>query len=838
MEKEVQRSWFDWKDPSLTFSWSRPDPDIVQEIEDNQGRVAPRFAFCPAVSQKRLSVLVEGLRQAGYRPIRCRPFAPKNPQKLTQFAVVWTRDDQAWKWAGSLSVQQIRQVNLEWQKQGYVPVDVAGYLHPQGNSSEARFATVWVRANVPAKMFVQLPLKTFVQQSQLIQRHGFALVTVQSFLNPEGKIRCCGVIQAQPSGVTDFEVSLHATTLQYRQQASDLTRLPLDVDVLSLPQTASWFSGTILLTGAKARVAATRMLHDRITTHRVASAMALWSANPIWFPVTWVRSEQEAKRLDLLRKDTLQSAMRSLEDALAAGYHDVKDLENSPWLRELHSEPRFPDLIKAARQDLRYSTVLRTSPLWEVKQIHALELADHRRQSRELESLGYRITAMSVAETSESGKRLVTSLWHRPLPDDDQRDRLAQRKANAACALLKLGRDHKAWEILKHDQYPDARSHFIHTWATLRVPASVLVKQLKTEQDVGILRALVLALGPLHRQMPESLRQHLIPLMIQWYREHPDPGLHSAVGWWLRFTREGSMAISRIDRELQGRFEEKRRWYVDRQGQTFAILDASEEFRMGSPLYEESRIELNEMPHRRHIGRTFAIATTEVTVDRFKQFLQAHPEVQHSHHPKFTPVGSCPILSVTWYEAIAYCRWLSEQEGIPEDQMCYPPVSMIMKSANGLIPLKLPEDYLSRTGYRLPTEAEWEYAARSGTRSSRFFGSSEQFLSHYAWDVTTSNARTWPVSLKRPNDFGLFDVYGNVREWGQEMPREYGVGRYGYPVEDSEDRQPITDLRSRPLRGGSFSDYPAYLRSAYRSFSRPTRRRPDIGFRVVRTMNR
>src|SRR5205823_4581112 len=134
----------------------------------------------------------------------------------------------------------------------------------------------------------------------------------------------------------------------------------------------------------------------------------------------------------------------------------------------------------------------------------------------------------------------------------------------------------------------------------------------------------------------------------------------------------------------------------------------------------------------------------------------------HVYSRKYSPSPDAPATNVTWYEAAAYCRWLSEKEGIPEDQMCYPPVDQIKKG------MTLPADYLSRRGYRLPTEAEWEYACRAGAVTRRVYGDADELLDHFAWYLSNARDRVWPVGLKKPNDFGLFDVYGNVWECCQD----------------------------------------------------------------------
>jgi formylglycine-generating enzyme required for sulfatase activity len=280
---------------------------------------------------------------------------------------------------------------------------------------------------------------------------------------------------------------------------------------------------------------------------------------------------------------------------------------------------------------------------------------------------------------------------------------------------------------------------------------------------------------------------------------------------------------------------------------------------MGSPAYEPGHESASDSPgeplHDVRIPHSFAIASKEVTVAQFQRFLDANPDVRQHHaydgRPDrmsqvmrdFSPDSTGPQIAVTWYEAAMYCNWLSAQEGLPESEWVYPSATAMIRSG-----LKLPENYLHRAGFRLPTEAEWEYAARAGTTTSHFFGIADSLLPEYAWyshyppqrktdpiDPRDPN-RTWPVGQLKPNDLGLFDVYGNVWEWTQDRVARHTTNAMVIDVEDT--MLVVTDSAARTRRSGGFP-YPwQMMRSAERGTTGafPTARRDNVGFRVAQTV--
>ncbi len=221
-------------------------------------------------------------------------------------------------------------------------------------------------------------------------------------------------------------------------------------------------------------------------------------------------------------------------------------------------------------------------------------------------------------------------------------------------------------------------------------------------------------------------------------------------------------------------------------------------FTMGSPGSEEGR-DLSEEQHKVTITRGFWLKPTEVTQGEWTAVMGSNPS-------NYTACGStCPVEQVSWNDAVAYCNKLSERENL---QQCYVGERFVG---------------LGCTGYRLPTEAEWEYAARAGTTGAR-----HGEVGAVAWYDGNSNSTTHPVGQKQANAWGLHDMLGNVWEWTSDWYDGYS-GAARDPVGPDSGQY-------RVIRGGGWALVAADVRSAYRNGGEPGNRADNIGFRPARSV--
>jgi hypothetical protein len=303
--------------------------------------------------------------------------------------------------------------------------------------------------------------------------------------------------------------------------------------------------------------------------------------------------------------------------------------------------------------------------------------------------------------------------------------------------------------------------------------------------------------------------------------------------WTLRQLGAEQQLVSIRQQFAKGVAVGHRRWYLTKTGGStvedtpisLSIVDASQEFRMGSPLSDTDGF-VTERQHRRRINRVFAIGMHEITVAQFRRF---RPDQEFNR--QYSKSDDAPMNLVSWYDAALYCNWLSEQEGIPRDQWCYNPDQ---EFAHGM---QLSPHYLDLSGYRLPTEAEWEYVCRSGTTTSRFFGSSDTLLGDYAWYTKNSRGTGMlPVGSLRPNGSGLFGLCGNAGELCRSVvPGAYPFDREFVPDLENPENSTMTGGGGVEVRGGSFNDDASDTRSSARKSYRPDFREDSVGFRVSRT---
>jgi formylglycine-generating enzyme required for sulfatase activity len=201
-------------------------------------------------------------------------------------------------------------------------------------------------------------------------------------------------------------------------------------------------------------------------------------------------------------------------------------------------------------------------------------------------------------------------------------------------------------------------------------------------------------------------------------------------------------------------------------------------FEMGSP---GGVGDGGEHPQHRVCVSAFSMDKYDVTQGAYRQATGKNP----SYFPKCG--DNCPVEQVSWHEAKSYCE---------------------------------------SHGKRLPTEAEWEYAARAGTTTKWYWDDDEGNAGQYAWYSGNSGNTTHPVGQKPPNAWGLYDMAGNVWQWTSDWYGSYSSGEQQNPTGPSSGS-------SRVLRGGSWYDVPGVLRSAYRYGIDPGGRNDNLGFRCV-----
>ena len=221
-------------------------------------------------------------------------------------------------------------------------------------------------------------------------------------------------------------------------------------------------------------------------------------------------------------------------------------------------------------------------------------------------------------------------------------------------------------------------------------------------------------------------------------------------------------------------------------GIEFVLIPAGQ-FMMGSDKGDPNETSVHEV----RISRPFCLGKYEVTQGQWQAVMGSNPS-------RFQDDANLPVEKVSWLDVQEFIQRLNAQEG--------------------------------GTPYRLPTEAEWEYAVRAGSTTAYYFGDDARQLQKYAWYEENAEGRTHPVGQKQPNAWGLYDMSGNVWEWVQDWYSNT------YSSEAVTDPQGPALGSHRVLRGGGWLHDPWFFRSSLRSHTVPETRGANVGFRLLRTV--
>lgn len=422
-----------------------------------------------------------------------------------------------------------------------------------------------------------------------------------------------------------------------------------------------------------------------------------------------------------------------------------------------------------------------------------------------------------------------------------------QDAARRAIVLLYLGDPGPVRETLAFADDPGRRTALIHEfprWNAGTGPVLSLIRGgADTVEDEATRSGAITAVGLLRDgDLSAADRSEIVNLFSTLYRDSPERSTHSVATWALKRWGAGLPEVT------AGPVPDDsgRSWYVNREGMTMMAIPVDPQgstFFMGD---DDPDTLYDRTVRRVTLVRPFWIDRAEVTVAAFERFrgdrslsaderpgpfLDRPPEFgDRDYNPKVSPTDDCPINLVTWEEAVLFCNWLSRREGL---NPCYDRVG----------PRRMVDGYefnmwdcdFDRDGYRLPTEAEWEYACRAGATTVYPFGDDPSLIPDYVNESFRGFKRARPAGSLLPNAWGLFDTVGNVWEWCWDVMSFPDAT----PVIDPQGPPPPAGLPESTLhvyKGGGVNNSDGGSRCSSRGGVPINGGTNNLGFRVVRTI--
>jgi formylglycine-generating enzyme required for sulfatase activity len=530
------------------------------------------------------------------------------------------------------------------------------------------------------------------------------------------------------------------------------------------------------------------------------------------------RTAQEERARDLV-----EAALRVPSDEVARAIEPLQPLRELavPLLRGSYEDPEIKPghrlraaIVLAALGDVEEDFLVesfRTAPVGERRNL---------------------LTALRPVATSATEK----------LKDRFGQEQRGRMWVRWATALLYLGDARAAQEVLASGPDPTDRVRFIQEFAAWRGDLSGLPALLRGTPDAGFRSGLCAALGSVDPDpLAEDVQQCLHEVLAELYRGAADGSTHSAAGWALRQWKRELPAVAPAERPGPGMH-----WFANRQGMTMIEIPPGEFVAGDSSLPPWADIILAVhprlleavKPHPVTLTHPFFLCDREVSMDLYRQFMEdptwpaANRPATWKPDPAISPSGDCPAHMVSWLDALQFCNWLSQREG---RQPCYERAGRRWKvkeagdgpdAAPGIsFEVEAWRCRFEADGYRLPTEAEWEYACRARTTTWWSIGDEDGLLAPYA---VYQQLHAAPCGSKMPNAWGLFDMQGNMREWCWDSYAPHS----DKPATDPQGPEP-NPYGDRVHRGGSWYDVSAACRSGFRNRSPLVLRDRVIGFRVA-----